>query len=72
MNIPTNRRLVEITPQDIVALKRRAHLERSQAARELLGGAFGWLAGLVREAGRAARLSEAPRPYGAPSTRSCG
>jgi hypothetical protein len=72
MNIPTNRRLVEITPEDIVALKRRAHLERSRVARELLGGAFGWLAGLVREAGRAARLSEAPRPYGAPSTRSCG
>ena len=72
MNIPTTRRLVEITPEDIAALKRRAHLERSQVARELLRGGFGWLAGLVREAGRAARLSEAPRPYGAPSTRSCG
>jgi hypothetical protein len=72
MIISTNRRLAEITPEEIAAFKRRAHLERSEVARELLRGAFGWLAGLVSEAGRAARLSEAPRPYGAPSTRSCG
>jgi hypothetical protein len=72
MNIPTNWRLAEITPEQIAALKRAAHLERSQVARALLRGAFGWLAGLVREAGQAARLSEAPRPYGGPSTRACG
>jgi len=72
MNTLTNRRLAQITPQEVAALKRGAHLERSRAAYELLASAFGWLAGVVQEAGCAARLSEAPRPYRTPRTGSCG
>jgi len=72
MNTLTNRRLAQITPQQVAALKRGAHLERSRAAYKLLASAFGWLAGVVQEAGCAARLSEAPRPYRTPRTRSCG
>ena len=71
MDTLINRRLAQITPQELAAFKRRAHLDRSRAARELLASAFGWLSSLVQEAGFAARLSEAPRPYRAPS-RSCG
>jgi hypothetical protein len=54
---------------------RRAHQERSRVAREVLGTGVRWLAGLVREAGVAARLSEAPKPFPAkayPRTRRCG
>jgi len=72
MNKLTNRRLAQITPQEVAAFKRGAHLDRSRAARELLASAFGWLSGVVQEAGCAARLSEAPRPYRAPRSRSCG
>jgi hypothetical protein len=71
----TSRRLSEITPEEFADLKRQAHQARSQAARALLGAAWRWLAGLVREAGVAARLSEAPRPYPAsypvPRSRLC-
>jgi hypothetical protein len=71
----TNRRLSEIEPEEIRALMRWAHQERSRVAREAMGAGLGWLAGLVREAGVAARLSEAPKPYPAkayPRTRLCG
>jgi hypothetical protein len=71
----TNRRLAEIEPEEIRALMRRAHQERSRAARELIGRGVRWFARLVRQAGVAARLSEAPRPYPAkayPRTRLCG
>ncbi|HEU0059910.1 MAG TPA: hypothetical protein VFR19_08535 [Hyphomicrobiaceae bacterium] len=59
----TSRRLSEIAPEEIAAIKRRAHLERSQEARALLSAGVRWLGGLVREAGIAARLGEAPQPY---------
>jgi hypothetical protein len=71
----TNRRLSEIEPEQIRALMRRAHQERSRVAREVMGTGVRWLAGLLREAGVAARLSEAPKPYPAkayPRTRLCG
>jgi len=71
-----NRRLGEIAPEEIAALKRQAHQERSEVARELLGAGWRWLASLVRDAGVAAQLSEAPRPYPArypvPRSRLCG
>jgi hypothetical protein len=66
-----NARLAELSPEDLHSLKQRAHLERSEAARDLFASGFSWLAGVVREAGWAARLSEAPRPYGEPR-RTCG
>jgi hypothetical protein len=75
MNEWTNRRLSEISPEEITALVRAAHQERAQATRALLARGLGWLAGLLREAGVAARLSEAPLPYPArvyPRTRLCG
>ena len=72
MNTLTNGCLTQISPQELAAFKRRAHLDRSLAARELVASAFGWLSSVVREAGCAARLSEAPRPYRAPRSRSCG
>jgi hypothetical protein len=59
----TSRRLSEIAPEEMAGIKRQAHLARSQAARALLGAAWRWLAGVVRDAGVAAQLSEAPRPY---------
>ena len=58
-----NRRLSEIAPEEIAALKRQAHQARSHVARDRLGEGWRWLASLVREAGIAAQLSEAPRPY---------
>jgi hypothetical protein len=71
----TSRRLSEIAPEELAGIKRQAHAARSQAARALLGAAWRWLAGLVREAGVAARLGEAPRPYPAsypvPRSRLC-
>jgi hypothetical protein len=72
MNTLTDRRLAQIGPHELAAFKRGAHLDRSRAARELVASAFGWLSNVVREAGCAARLSEAPRPYRAPRSRSCG
>lgn len=70
-----NRRLSEIAPEEIGGLKRQAHQARSQVARDLLGGGWRWFASLVREAGIAAQLSEAPRPYPAsypvPRSRLC-
>jgi hypothetical protein len=71
----TNRRPSEIEPEEIRALMRSAHQERSRVVREVLVRGVRWLAGLVREAGLAARLSEAPKPYSAkayPRTRLCG
>lgn len=71
----TNRRLSEIEPEEIRALMHWAHQERSRVARAAMGTGVRWLAGLVREAGVAARLSEAPKPYPAkayPRTRLCG
>lgn len=71
----TNRRLSEIEPEEIRALMQWAHQERSRLAREVMGRGVRWLAGLLREAGVAARLSEAPKPYPAkayPRTRLCG
>jgi hypothetical protein len=71
----TNRRLSEIAPEEITALVRSAHQERARAARDVLTRGGRWLAGLLREAGLAARLSEAPKPYPArayPRTRLCG
>jgi hypothetical protein len=71
-----DRRLSEIAPEEIAALKRQAHQARSQVARELLGAGWRWFASLVREAGVAAQLNEAPRPYLArypvPRSRLCG
>ena len=72
MNTFANRRLAEIAPQEFAALKRQAHLERSRATRALASAALAWLSQVVREAGCAARLSEAPRPYPSPRTRACG
>jgi hypothetical protein len=72
MNTLTHGRLAQITPQEFAALQRRAHLERSRAARDLVTAGFRWLSSVVREAGCAARLSEAPRPYGGRRTRACG
>jgi hypothetical protein len=69
MNALSNRTLAEISPETIAALQRQAHLERSRALRAALLAASAWVRGVVREAGRAARLSEAPRPY--PSARTC-
>ena len=70
-----NRRLSEIAPEEIAGLKRQAHQARSHVARDLLGEGWRWLASLVREAGIAAQLSEAPRPYPAsypvPRSRLC-
>ena len=71
----TNRRLSEIEPEEIRALMRRAHQERSRLAREVMGRGVGWLAPLMREAGLSARLSETPKPYPTkayPRTRLCG
>jgi hypothetical protein len=59
----TNRRLSEITPKDMAAIKRQAHQARSQEARALAGRGLRWVGGLLREAGLAAELGEAPQPY---------
>jgi len=59
----TNRRLSEITPEDMAAIKREAHQARSQEARELAGRGLRWVGRLLREAGLAAELGEAPQPY---------
>ena len=74
----TNRRLSEIAPEEIAALVRASHEERSRAARDLMAGVIalgvGWFARLIREAGVAVRMSEAPKPYPArayPRTRLC-
>jgi len=70
-----NRRLSEIAPEEIAALLRWAHQERSRAVRDGVAATVGWLTRLVREAGVAARLSEAPKPYPASAyakTRQCG
>jgi len=74
-----NRRLSEIAPEEIAALVRFSHQERSQAARDLIAGVIalgvGWFARLIREAGMAAQMGEAPKPYPArayPRTRLCG
>ena len=72
MNSFHNGRLAELSPEGMLALKQRAHRERSGAVRDLFSSGFSWLAGVVREAGRAARLSEAPQPYGEPRSRPCG
>jgi hypothetical protein len=72
MNSFHNSRLAEFSPEDLFALKQRGHRERSEAVRDLFASGFSWLAGVVREAGRAARLSEAPRPYGEPRNGGCG
>jgi hypothetical protein len=58
-----NRRLSEITAEDMAAIKRRAHQARSQEARELAGRGLRWVGSLLREAGVAAELGEAPQPY---------
>jgi len=63
MNGVMNRRLSEIAPEEIAALKRQSHQARSDLLRALAGAGWRWFAGLVREAGVAAQLSEAPRPY---------
>jgi hypothetical protein len=63
MNSLYDGHLAALSPEDLQAIKRRAHQQRSEAAREIIGAGIGWLAGVVREAGRAARLSEAPKPY---------
>jgi len=63
MNGLASRRLSEIAPEEMAAIKRRAHQARSQEARGLLNAGVRWLGDLVREAGLAARLGEAPRPY---------
>ena len=72
MNSFYNGGLAELSPEHLQALKQQAHRERSEAARELITSGIAWLAGVVREAGWAARLSEAPRPYGEPRSRACG
>ena len=59
----TNRRLSEITPEELAAIKRQAHQARSQEARALMGRGLRWVGSLLREAGLAAELGEAPQPY---------
>ena len=72
MNTLIDVRLADIPPQTIAAIKRRAHLERSAAVAEALTAGFAWVGAVVREAGIAARLSEAPRPYRTHSPHRCG
>jgi len=72
MNTLPEARLADLSPPMLAAIKRRAHLQRSEAVYRAASAGFAWLGAVIREAGAAALLSEVPRPYRAPSPRRCG